>query len=128
MAPRCEEVADALPRILDGSAGPDPVLASHVETCLRCQAELARYRRLLRLLRQLRTETIEPPPGLIGATLRTIESAAERRAIRSALSGRRLAYAGGLGAALAAGTGVVVVTHRRTLRRRPAEPERAQAG
>ena len=49
---RCEEVARLLPDAVDDpAASPFPAdLKAHVETCLRCQAELARYRRLLRAL------------------------------------------------------------------------------
>ena len=49
----------------------------HVETCLRCQAELARYRRLLRTLALLRTRYAEPTPGLLGETLAALTDAAE---------------------------------------------------
>lgn len=51
----CDSVAEALPRILDGTRRSDRVLLRHAATCLRCQAELARYRRMLRLLHQLRS-------------------------------------------------------------------------
>ena len=46
---RCDEVTALLPALVDG----EPVsldVQRHVDTCLRCQAELARYRRLLRTL------------------------------------------------------------------------------
>ena len=33
--------------------------------CLRCQADLVHYRRLLRTLRTLRTDVLEPAPGLL---------------------------------------------------------------
>ena len=45
----CAEVASELPRILDDGVPAEARLVSHVETCLRCQAELARYRRMVRL-------------------------------------------------------------------------------
>ena len=44
-------------------------LVAHVESCLRCQAELARYRRLVRLLHQLQAHDIELPAGLLGDVL-----------------------------------------------------------
>ena len=76
----------------------------HIETCLRCQAELARYRKMLRGLQLLRTRYLEPTPGLLAQTLAAMEEAGERQAMRSILSGRRLAYAGAIGgAAVAAG-------------------------
>ena len=75
----------------------------HVEQCLRCQAELVQYRKLLRALRTLRTEVLEPAPGLLAEILAHLEEAGERHAVRSLLSGRRVAYLGGLAAATAAG-------------------------
>ena len=74
----------------------------HVERCLRCQAELVQYRKLLRALHQLRTEVLEPAPGLLTDILANLEAAGERRAIRSLLTGRRAAYVGGIAAATAA--------------------------
>ena len=75
--------------------------------CLRCQAELARYRKMLRGLQLLRTRYLEPAPGLLAQTLAAIEEAGERQAVRSILSGRRLAYAGAIGGA------AVAARHRR---------------
>ena len=112
---RCEDVSQALPEIVDGAATADLALRRHVDTCLRCQAELAQYRRLLRSLHQLRTEVLEPAPGLLSDILAKVEQAGERRAIRSLLTGRRVAYAGALAAAATAGAaGVVLLArHRR---------------
>jgi hypothetical protein len=52
---RCEDVSEALPEIVDGAATADLALRRHVDSCLRCQAELAQYRKLLR--------TMHPPPA-----------------------------------------------------------------
>ena len=90
----CEEVTALLPGLVDGEHDADPEAALHIETCLRCQAELARYRRLLRTLALLRTRYAEPTPGLLGETLAALTDAAEEGARRTLLSGRRLAYAG----------------------------------
>ena len=117
---RCDDVARLLPDAVDGVAGvpfPGDVQA-HVETCLRCQAELARYRRLLRALQMLRTRYLEPAPGLLAQTLASLEDAGEQRAVRSIVSGRRLAYAGAIGgAAVAAGAAATVVIVARSRRR-----------
>ncbi|MCU1430119.1 MAG: hypothetical protein JWL83_4119 [Actinomycetia bacterium] len=113
---RCDEVAAMLPMLVDdASTPPNLAVEHHVESCLRCQAELARYRRLLRTLHQLRTRFIEPTPGLLGETLAAIEEAAERRAVRSILSGRRLAYAGAIGgtAVATAATALLIARSRR---------------
>ncbi|MGH9150397.1 MAG: hypothetical protein ACRD0F_08675, partial [Acidimicrobiales bacterium] len=93
---RCEEVAEVLPGVIDGRAAADRRVLRHVDHCLRCQAELVQYRRLLRVLHVLRTEVLEPAPGVLTDVLAAIEAAGERRAVRSLLSGRRVAYAGGI--------------------------------
>ena len=111
---RCEEIAELLPDTVDANQPVPLSVQQHIETCLRCQAELARYRRMLRGLQHLRTQYLEPTPGLLTATLAAIEEASERRAIRSVLTGKRLAYAGAIGGALAAAgaTAAAVVVHR----------------
>jgi hypothetical protein len=109
---RCEEVAERLPQVMDRPGRADPLVVSHVESCLRCQAEVAQYRRLLRVLHQLRSQGPEPPPGVVGDILAVLEEAANRGAVRSALTGRRVAYAGAAAAAGAATAGIVVVAAR----------------
>ena len=116
----CEEVAAALPGIVDGNEPIDHRVEQHVASCLRCQAELAHYRRLLRALRQLRTEYLEPGPGVLSGILPNLGETAERGAIRSLLSGRRAAYIGGVAvAATAAGAaGTIVLVSRASNRRK----------
>lgn len=115
---QCEQVTDQLPAILDGAESAPPPVVDHVEHCLRCQAELAQYRRLLRALHQLRVVGVDPPPGLLSEVLAQLGEAAERGAIRSALAGRRVAYLAALaaaaGAAGAAGVAVVLASRGRS--------------
>ena len=69
----------------------------------------------LRAMHTLRTEVLEPAPGLFTDILAHLEAAGERRAIRSMLHGRRGAYIGGLAAATAAGAAgaaIVLVSRR----------------
>src|SRR5260370_42046765 len=109
----CDEVTALLPGLVDGEQDADPEAARHVETCLRCQAELARYRRLLRTLSLLRSRYAEPTPGLLGGTLAAITDAAENGARRTLLSGRRIAYASAIGgSALAARAPTAVLIAR----------------
>ena len=112
----CAEVAFALPSILDGVSPADEAVVRHVGSCLRCQCELARYRKLLRLLNQLRSYRVEPPPGAVTDVLGSLEAAAQRRVIRSVLNGRRLAYVGAFAAPAAAIIAATIV-HRGRLRR-----------
>ena len=110
---RCDQVAPLLPGAVDGGAALAPEVRDHVASCLRCQAELVRYRRLLRALRTLRAEVVHPAPGLVGEVVAALEEAGERHAVRSLLSGRRVAYLVGVGAATAAGAaGAVVLAAR----------------
>ena len=78
----------------------------HVDGCLRCQAEVAQYRKLLRALRTLRTEVLTPGPGPGRDILLSIEQAGERHAVRSAPPGPqgrlRRRHRRGLGGAPAA--------------------------
>jgi hypothetical protein len=115
----CAEVALVLPSILDGDCAADEVVVEHVGTCLRCQSELAKYRRLLRLLNQLRASGVDPPPGVVADVLGALEEAAQRRVIRSALTGRRLVYAGAIVAPAAAIVAVTVARRGRLRRVRP---------
>ena len=115
----CEQVAELLPGIADGITRPDRHLQRHVETCLRCQAEVVQYRRLLRVLHQLRTDVLEPAPGVLTGILAHLEQAGEQGAIRSLLYGRRAAYLGGVAVATAAAgaAGAIVLASRASRRR-----------
>ncbi|MCU1371571.1 MAG: hypothetical protein JWO77_2765 [Ilumatobacteraceae bacterium] len=106
----CESVADRLPGVIDGTAVLDRSDRRHVEGCLRCQAELAQYRKLLRAMQSLRSATVPVPSGLVTDVIAHLEAAGERRAVRAALTGRKVAYIGGLAAAAtAAGAGAAIV-------------------
>lgn len=116
----CDEVREALPSILDRDATASSALVGHVEYCLACQAELARYRRLMRLLHQLQTSEPAVPPGIVSDVLSSLEAAANRRAIRSVLTGRRLAYSGAVLAAVAVAASLVLLALGRSRAPSPA--------
>ena len=115
---RCDDLAELLPAVADGTSVADRAARRHVERCLHCQAELVQYRKLLRALHSLRTDVLEPAPGLLPGILATIEAAGERHALRSMLTGRRLAYAGGIAAATAAGAAGALLYATRTRKTR----------
>lgn len=118
MPTQCDEVAALLPEVVDTTEPVALPVQRHIESCLRCQAELARYRRMLRGLQLLRTQYFEPAPGLVTQTLANLTAAGEQRAIRSVLTKRRLAYAGAVvGALAAAGTTTAAVLLARARRR-----------
>jgi hypothetical protein len=115
----CEDIAEMLPGIVDGDHPADKRILHHVESCLRCQAELVQYRRLLRALHQLRTEVLDPAPGVLTGILAGLASTGEQRAIHSHLRGHRAAYIGGMAVATAAAgaAGAVVLVSRASRRR-----------
>jgi len=117
---RCEDLADDLAAAADGSVLLGRQERRHVEQCLRCQAELVQYRRVLRTMRSMRTEVLEPAPGLLADVLANLEEAGERRAVRSMIQGRKAAYLGGLAAATAAGAAGAIVFASRARRLRDA--------
>ena len=86
---QCDDVARVLPAVVDGDATVDLFMQRHIESCLRCQAELARYRKMLRGLQLLRTRYLEPAPGLFAQTLAAIEAERGPRALRSAAGASR---------------------------------------
>lgn len=118
----CDEVRAALPGLLETDTPADLVVVRHVESCLVCQAEMAKYRRLLRALQTLRLRYLEPAPDLLAQTLAGLGEASERRVVRSMLTGKRIAYASAIGGAAAvagaaAATAFVVRSRRRSVGR-----------
>ena len=111
---RYDDVVDLLPQLVDTSDGVGPDVVAFVESDLRSQVDLARYRRLIRSLHDLRNRLVEPAPGLLAQTLAGLD-ATERRA--RVLTGRRIVCAGAVGgvAAGAAATAVLLVRRRMSL-------------
>jgi hypothetical protein len=114
--PACDRIAAVLPAIAAGEepvalpAGGDP--EDHVAKCLRCQAELSAYRRLLDHLKGLRGDEVPPPEGVLSELLRSV--AEQRPAPTWAV---KAAYVGGITVATAAAgaAGVLVWMSRRRL-------------
>lgn len=106
---RCDDLTEQLAAAADGSRLLGRHERRHVEQCLRCQAEMVQYRKVLRAMRTMRTDVLEPAPGLVADILANIQEAGERRAIRSMIAGHRAAYLGGLAAATAAGAAGAII-------------------
>lgn len=116
----CEDLTTDLSDVADGTILLAGEPRRHVESCLRCQAELVQYRKLLRSMHALRTEVLDPAPGMIADLLAGMASAGERRAVRSMIRGHRAAYLGGLAAATAAGAAGAIVFASRARKLRAA--------
>jgi hypothetical protein len=108
----CRDAVDAVAMIAAGEAGVDRRAGAHVSTCLRCQAEVAAYRRVLATMRAMRGDRLAPPIGALDDALTFVRDggAAGEGTPAWAL---RAAYVGGLTAASAAG--VLVWFSRRRL-------------
>lgn len=106
----------ALLAVLGRGASSHPPFARHVAACLRCQAEQARYRRLLRLLAQLRFEQAALPPGALASVVDTIGQAAGQRTIEAAAPGGRLARGASVAGAVLAATVVLLAAWARLSR------------
>lgn len=111
---RCDRLAETLAGVADDSGVLSDTDAAHVAGCLRCQADLVQYRKVLRALRDMHDETLRPPTGLLTEILDGLDNANERQMLRSIITGRRVAYIGGIAAATAAGAAGAIFASRRS--------------
>ena len=109
--PACREAVDAVAQIAAGEDGVDPRAGHHVRSCLRCQAEVAAYRRILRTMRSMRGESVALPPGGLVDLLRVLETESQDGSPLASWAVRAV-WAGGITAAGAAGV-LVWFTRRR---------------
>jgi hypothetical protein len=79
----------------------------HADSCLRCQADAARRRRLARELHELRALGPDIPPALAERILARVETAAQRAAARAALRRRVAMVTAGAGGAAAVVAAVI---------------------
>lgn len=110
MNTRCAVVRVRLPGV-DSADELGDRLAGHVETCLRCQAEVARYRTLRRRLGALSRDLMTAPVTLVpsvAARLTTDEPEASQD-LRVGLRRAAVAVSAAAGAAVAATAGTIIV-------------------
>jgi hypothetical protein len=112
-AARDDEISALLSGIVDGTIDDDDALLRELRTDLRFQAELVQYRKLLRALRSMRSEVVDPGPALVDEVLTILDEHAERHGLRDVITPRRAVYVGGIAAATAAGLGTAFVLARR---------------
>lgn len=111
---RCDALAELLAEAAEGQPVQGRVARAHVAHCLRCQADLAQYRRLHRSLRQLADRRVATPDEWVDEVILAID--ADRSGSGPARALRRAAVLGGMAAVTAAGAASVIVL--RTSRRR----------
>ena len=99
---QCEEVTLVLAEAAPSDDAAIPLAASrHLEGCLRCQAELSQYRKLLRGLATLREVEVTPDSTLLDEILENLRPPAPVHKLRR--RDRRKAILKGVGAAAATG-------------------------
>jgi anti-sigma factor RsiW len=110
MNARCAVVRMRLPG-LDSVDELGERLAGHVETCLRCQAEAARYRTLRRRLGVLSRDTMTAPATLASSVAARIdvEESDAPAGRRVGLRRAAVAVSAAAGAAVAATAGTIIV-------------------
>ncbi|MGB9358478.1 MAG: hypothetical protein WCC01_07975 [Acidimicrobiia bacterium] len=110
MNTRCTVVRMRLPSV-DSIDDLGERLAGHVKSCLRCQAEAARYRTLRRRLGALSRDLATAPATLVPSVVARIEiDEAETSAdLRIGLRRAAVAVSAAAGAAVAATAGTIIV-------------------
>ena len=117
----CETVSIQLAEVADGESPLAEQAGRHVEGCLRCQAELAQYRKLLRALMSLRDHYVFVDDAQLDEILELLRPVAPvRRLHRLNYRNRKVAYIGGFAAAATAGAaaGAIVLASRLAGRQR----------
>ncbi|MDH3293258.1 MAG: hypothetical protein OER95_02930 [Acidimicrobiia bacterium] len=118
----CETFSLQLAAVADGGSELDPDAASHFESCLRCQAELVQYKKLLRALASLRTQRLAADETLVQEILLALEPGGTVHRLQRITAGsksRKAAYIGGIAAAATAGAaGAFVIASKLASRQR----------
>jgi anti-sigma factor RsiW len=96
----CSAFSGEIALVVGDQGQPSERLESHLKRCLACQAELARYRRMVRMVRELRHEVELLPAGVRTDIVSRLSLAAERRAVRDTNTRRSRIHVVGLGLAV----------------------------
>jgi hypothetical protein len=68
----CRDAEAAIVSIAAGDIEVDEAAARHVAVCLRCQAEVAAYRRVMAVMRSMRHTQLPTPGGALESVLRNV--------------------------------------------------------
>lgn len=108
---QCEDVKDLPAWAFEPSVEVPAAERDHVNSCLRCQAEVARFRRLSRELGTLAHFTVDPGADVNQRIFAALDDPDALRVHNR--QSRRTAYLSGLAAATAAGAaGALVIASR----------------
>ena len=114
---RYDDVARVLPAIAEDGEVASPEVRHYIDRSLRAQAELARYRRMLRSLAALREQRVLPAPDLLDDILDALDHPGLRTG--RTRTGRRIAVAASIGTTVVAVGGTVAAIMVTRSRKRP---------
>ncbi len=97
----CNDVSALLAEFADNPGTLLEPASSHLKACLKCQAEMAQFRKLIRVMKTLRADLAEPGDDLLGDVLDLVRPPASVHRLHR--SDRRKVYIGGIAAAATAG-------------------------
>lgn len=110
MKVRCDRLRGRLPAVLDDPDALEPAEQEHLASCLRCQADLARHRRIQRAVSALADDPIPlDPAGPDPLLVRLDERIAARRRRQAAV----VRSTAGVAALAAVGAVVIGLAGRR---------------
>lgn len=107
----CDAVGGLLPAWVAGEADLDKRARDHLAQCLRCQADVARYRRMLRTLHALRPQGDQPSPELLSDIIAGLDG--QRRARWSPAPWVAIGVTAAAAAGAAGAAGVLLWSARR---------------
>ncbi len=120
----CHRFTSELSEVVDGGDCLNPTAIEHFGSCLRCQAELVQYKKLLRALSNLRGHTVTPDDYLFFDIMRALDRAGEGWRRHFGALSERPGFLRGTGAiaatagAAACTAGAIVLANRLTSRHR----------
>ena len=107
---RCDRIRTRLPGLLDDPDALGVADQEHLATCLRCQADLARHRRIQRAVASLADQPVPVDPEGLDPMLDRLDAAIDARHRRRVATIRALT---GLVAAVALAAAVIGLVGRR---------------
>ncbi|MEM7325291.1 MAG: hypothetical protein AAF531_19545 [Actinomycetota bacterium] len=117
---QCESVSIQLAAVVDDELELPTETGRHVEGCLRCQAELAQYRKLIRALQTLRYELADVDELLLEEILDGLRPIASVHRLHRLNYRNKKVAIGGIAAAATAGAaaGAIVIASKLAHRQR----------
>ncbi len=107
----CSDISLSLAAAVEPCENLSPAVARHVDRCLRCQADVVRYRRIRRTMLSMADDVVVAHDAEIDALLERLRPEATVHRIHG--SNRRKVYISGIAAAATAGAaGAIVIASR----------------